>query len=59
VTIAKRPSLWAGMARDVEVIWVKKEQEYFCEGGWTGVSVICRDEKINRPMGTTSTRQVS
>jgi hypothetical protein len=30
------------MADDVEVIWVKKEQEYFCKGGWTSVSVICR-----------------
>jgi hypothetical protein len=29
VTIAKRPSLWDGMAADVEVIWVKREQEYF------------------------------
>jgi hypothetical protein len=48
VTIAKRPFVWAGMARDVEVIWVKKEQEYFCEGGWTGVSVICPSGAINR-----------
>jgi hypothetical protein len=22
-------------ANDVEVIWVKREQRYFCEGGWT------------------------
>jgi hypothetical protein len=35
VTIAKRPSVWAGMADDVEVIWVKSEPEYFCEGDWT------------------------
>jgi hypothetical protein len=35
VTIAKRPFVWAGMARDVQVIWVKKEQEYFCKGDWT------------------------
>jgi hypothetical protein len=33
VTIAKRPSVWAGMTRDVEVIWVKKERKYFCEEG--------------------------
>jgi hypothetical protein len=32
VTIAKRPFVWAGMARDKQVIWVKKEQEYFCKG---------------------------
>jgi hypothetical protein len=29
------------MARDQEVIWVKRQWKYFCEGGWTGVSVIC------------------
>jgi hypothetical protein len=23
------------MARDVEVIWVKREREYFCAGDWT------------------------
>ena len=27
--------MWAGMARDVEVIWVKREPEYFCKRGWT------------------------
>jgi hypothetical protein len=31
VTIAIRPSERAGTAGDVEVIWVKREQEYFCE----------------------------
>jgi hypothetical protein len=36
VTIAKRPSGWDGMARDVKVIWVKWEREYFCKGDWTG-----------------------
>ena len=41
VTIAKRPSVWAGMANDIEVIWVEREPEYFCEEDWTGVSVIC------------------
>jgi hypothetical protein len=35
VTIAKRPFVWAGMEKDVQVIWVKKEQEYFCEEDWT------------------------
>jgi hypothetical protein len=24
------------MARDIEVIWVKGEWKYFCNGGWTG-----------------------
>jgi hypothetical protein len=36
VTIAKRPFVWAGTAEDVEVIWVRREWEYFCNGGWTG-----------------------
>jgi hypothetical protein len=27
------------------VIWVKREPEYFCEGGWTGESVICLTAK--------------
>jgi hypothetical protein len=35
VTIAKRPFVWAGMARDIEVIWVKSEPEYFCGEDWT------------------------
>jgi hypothetical protein len=30
MTIAKRPFVWAGMARDVQVICVKSEPEYFC-----------------------------
>jgi hypothetical protein len=25
-----------GTAADVEVIWVKREREYFCERDWTG-----------------------
>src|ERR1700722_12642270 len=35
VTIAKRPFVWAGMAKDMQVICLKSESEYFCEGGWT------------------------
>jgi hypothetical protein len=35
VTIAKRPFVWAGMAEDVEVIWVKWEREYFWRRDWT------------------------
>jgi hypothetical protein len=26
------------MAADIEVIWVGREQEYFCNRGWTGQS---------------------
>ena len=35
VTIAKRPFVWAGMARDMQVIWVESEPEYFCAKDWT------------------------
>ena len=35
VTIAKRPSVWDGMARDMQVICVKREQKYFSRRGWT------------------------
>jgi hypothetical protein len=33
---------------DVEVIWVKRTPEYFCEKGWTGGSVICPSGAIIR-----------
>jgi hypothetical protein len=29
------PLLRDGTAADIEVIWVRREQEYFCERGWT------------------------
>ena len=45
VTIAKRPSGGDGMAVDVEVIWVKREQEYFYRKGWTDKWVICPSGK--------------
>ena len=35
VTIAKRPSIGNGMARDKPVIWVKWKGRYFCKQGWT------------------------
>jgi hypothetical protein len=35
VTIAKRPSVWAGMARDQQVICLKRQWKYFCKGDWT------------------------
>src|SRR5215212_8035240 len=47
VTIAKRPSVWDGMPRVVELIWVRGEAEYFCEWGWTACPLIC-------PSGTKS-----
>ena len=36
-------------ASDVEVIWVKREPEYFCEGGWTGGWRHSPTGKISRP----------
>jgi hypothetical protein len=36
VTIAKRPSVWDGMASDIDLIWVRREAEYFCKPDWTG-----------------------
>jgi len=40
VTIASAP-LSGRDGATMEVIWVKREQDYFCERGWTGASVIC------------------
>jgi hypothetical protein len=48
VTIAKRPLCAGGDAKDMQVICVKKP-EYYCEGDWTGVSVICPPGVTNRP----------
>jgi hypothetical protein len=30
------PLMWGGTAGDIDLIWVKREGEYFCEGDWTG-----------------------
>ena len=30
------PLEWDETAGDIEVIWVNRETEYFCKGGWTG-----------------------
>jgi hypothetical protein len=37
MTMANAP-LGDGTAGDIEVIWVKREAEYFCKWGWTGFS---------------------
>ena len=41
MTIAIRPSERARTVGDVEVIWVKREQEYFSMQGWTRSVVLC------------------
>ena len=35
MTIAKRPSVWDGMAGVLKLIWVSEEAQYFCKRGWT------------------------
>jgi len=35
VTIAKRPSVWDGMAGVLELIWAFREAEYFSGKDWT------------------------
>jgi hypothetical protein len=34
------------MARDVEVIWVKRELEYFWQGDWTTQIALIRLDKF-------------
>jgi hypothetical protein len=33
------------MARDMQVIWVGREREYFCEGDWTTQITLIRFNK--------------
>jgi hypothetical protein len=44
---------------DEEVICVKSEPEYFCEGGWTGGSLICVVGQNQLTRGTVGARQVN
>jgi hypothetical protein len=46
VTIAKRPSVWGGTAMDIDLIWVKREAEYFCKPDWTGQIRLIRLNKF-------------
>src|SRR3954454_11764951 len=45
VTIAKRPSWWAGMARLMDLIWEKREGVCFCNWDWTGQIRLIRLNK--------------
>jgi len=36
------------MAEVVDVIWVKRTPEFFCDKGWTDRSVICPSGKSHR-----------
>jgi hypothetical protein len=38
------------MARDIKVIWVKREGKYFCKWGWTANSLICPSGKSPPPV---------
>ena len=46
VTIAKRPSVWDGMAKVLEVIWGVRKQKYFCKQDWTGSISLIRFNKF-------------
>src|SRR5947207_15776942 len=43
-----------GTAMDLEVIWVRREQKYFCKRGWTGHfgkhEVICPSGRLVDPI---------
>jgi hypothetical protein len=46
--------LWDGTARISELIWVRREQKYFCKWGWTGKLANTTDlpvGPISRPLG--------
>jgi len=36
------PLEWGGTADDIDLIWVKPEQKYFCKGGWTAIQRFAR-----------------
>ncbi len=64
VTIAKRPSVWDGMARLIEMFLPTTEAKYFCKEGWTplstnrptGKSVDCGESKFRSCPGWKSVR---
>jgi hypothetical protein len=35
------PLEWGGMARNMDLIWGKREEEYFCKRGWTQTPNHC------------------
>jgi hypothetical protein len=39
------PLEWDETARISELIWVRREQKYFCKWGWTANSLICPSGK--------------
>ena len=55
VTTRDRPSDRNETVMDIEVIWVRPEQKYFCKRGWTDHfgkhEVICPSGKINGHVG--------
>ena len=48
VTIAKRPSMWDGMASDIDLICPIGERKSFCKRGWTGEIRLIRLDKFAR-----------
>jgi hypothetical protein len=47
VTIAKRPYVWDGIPRDIDLIWVKREAEYFRKQHWTGQIELIPQENFS------------
>ncbi len=59
VTIAKRPSVWDGMAKVLDVIWGVRKQKYFCKWDWTGSISLIRFNKsavARKPVGSREMR---
>src|SRR5229473_3738037 len=48
VTIAKRPSVWDGMAKVLEVIWGVRKPKYFCKEDWTASISLIQFNKFLR-----------
>src|SRR5271169_4437907 len=46
VTIAKRPSREGGTAKDIDLIWVNNEADYFCRQDWTSGIALSRFMKF-------------
>jgi hypothetical protein len=42
--------VWDETAGVIEVIWVRAEAEYFCDGGWTEISLPGKSLQI-QPVG--------
>jgi hypothetical protein len=46
VTIAKRPSVWDGMGKVLEVIWGRWKPKYFFKQDWTAQITLIQFNKF-------------